>query len=219
MKDFVVIGCGRFGSSLALSLSELGKNVLCIDQNEEAIDKLASEVTHAVVADGGSESVLEDLGVHNMDCAVISISNNFEDSILATVACKKLGVPFVIVKSRNEEHAAIFRKLGADKTVVPERDMGQKLAHSLVSKNLVEYIELNEHMSLIEIRMPKAWEGKTLEALNVRKLYGVNIIAVMTDGAYLINPDPKKALPANSTIFVIGDNKGIQKVEHLADRD
>lgn len=219
MKDFVVIGCGRFGSNLALTLSSLGNNVLCIDQNEEIIEQLSSDVTHAVVADGGSESVLQDLGVHNMDCAVISISNNFEASILATVACKKLGVPFVIVKARNDQNAAIFRKLGADRTVVPERDMGLKLAHSLVSNSLVEYIELNEHLSLIEIRMPKAWEGKSLENLNVRKQYGVNIIAVISDGKYLVNPDPKKPLPTNSTIFVIGENNGIHKVELLANRD
>lgn len=215
-KEFAVIGCGRFGTSLALTLTEMGYEVLAIDKNEDVIDELSEHVTHAVVADVTQEHVLEDLGVANVDVAIIGTSSDFHASIVATIDCKELGVPRVIAKAQTKKHAMILEKIGADSVVIPEWDMGARLAHSLASGNIVEYLNLSDDYSLAEVNSPQCWENKTISELNVRAKYGVSIVAIVKDGVMDINPDPSDVLGEDDLLVILGDTKCVNRIEKLA---
>ena len=144
MRQFVVIGIGRFGGAIAETLSRLGHEVLAIDTDEEVIQKISDKVTHAVAADATDESVLKSLGVRNFDVAVVAIGSDIQSSIMTTLMLKELGIRYVVAKAQNELHARVLMKIGADKIVFPERDMGERVAHNLISSNILDYIELQK---------------------------------------------------------------------------
>lgn len=160
MKQFVVIGCGRFGKSLALKLSELNQEVLVIDQDEDVVNEISPFVNYAVTADVTAEGVLEDLGVQNFDVVIIGMSSNFEASVLVTATAKELGVDTVIAKVKDTLHGKIMTKIGADKVIIPEKETGLRLAHSLTKKSIIDFIEVSEEFSLMEIKAPKNWTNK-----------------------------------------------------------
>ncbi|HAE91450.1 MAG TPA: potassium transporter Trk, partial [Tissierella sp.] len=162
MKSFVVIGCGRFGSSIARTLYSLGNEVLAIDSSEEIIKEISEEVTHAVQADVMDETVLMDLGLRNFDVAVVAIGSDIEASIMATLVVKDLGIDKVIAKAQSELHGKVLSKIGADKIIFPERDMGVRVAHNLASTNILDFIELSPDYSILEIAALKEWEEKSL---------------------------------------------------------
>ena len=147
MKQYVVIGCGRFGSSVAKTLYELGNDVLAIDRNEEIVQEIYEYVTHAVQADVMDENVLKELGIRNFDVVIVSIGSDLEASILATLIAKELGVKVVIAKAQSELHGKVLSKIGADKVIFPERDMGVRVGHNLVSSNILDFIELSPDFS------------------------------------------------------------------------
>src|SRR5690625_199463 len=155
MKQFVVIGCGRVGKSLATNLSELDHEVLLIDNNKDTVDEMSRIVTHAVCADVTVEGTLEALGVQNFDTVIIGISSNLEAAIMATVEAKDLGVGTVIVKVKDSIHGNIIAKVGADRIIIPEKDAGVRLAHNLSSLKIVDYIEVSDEFSLMEVKDPK----------------------------------------------------------------
>ena len=154
-KQFLIIGLGRFGSSIAKTIYELGHDVLAIDKDEEKVQEISDYVTHAVQMDSTDESILKTLGVTNFDVAVVTIGSNLQDSVMATLILKELGVKYIIAKANNELHAKVLTKIGADKVVLPERDMGTRVAHNLVSSNILDYIELSEEYSILEIEAIK----------------------------------------------------------------
>ena len=156
-KQFLIIGLGRFGSSIAKTIYELGHDVLAIDKDEEKVQEISDYVTHAVQMDSTDESILKTLGVTNFDVAVVTIGSNLQDSVMATLILKELGVKYIIAKANNELHAKVLTKIGADKVVLPERDMGTRVAHNLVSSNILDYIELSEEYSILEIEAIKEW--------------------------------------------------------------
>ena len=213
MKNYVVIGCGRFGSSVAKTLYSLGHEVLAIDKNEEKIQNIAEQVTHAVEADCTDENVLKSLGIRNFDVAVISIGSDIQSSIMATLICKELGVQYVLCKAQNELQAKVLYKIGADRVVFPERDMGIRVAHNLVSQNVLEYIELDPHYSIAEIVAPSKWIGKTIGTLDLRANYGINVMAVKQGININISPEADDVLKAGDILVVIGKNEQINKVE------
>ena len=213
MKNYVVIGCGRFGSSVAKTLYSLGHEVLAIDKNEEKIQNIAEQVTHAVEADCTDENVLRSLGIRNFDVAVISIGSDIQSSIMATLIAKELGVHYVLCKAQNELQAKVLYKIGADKVVFPERDMGIRVAHNLVSQNVLEYIELDLHYSIAEIVAPSKWIGKTIGALDLRANYGINVMAVKHGMQINISPEAEDVLKPGDILVVIGKNEQINKVE------
>lgn len=213
MKNYVVIGCGRFGSSVAKTLYSLGHEVLAIDKNEEKIQNIAEQVTHAVEADCTDENVLKSLGIRNFDVAVISIGSDIQSSIMATLICKELGVQYVLCKAQNELQAKVLYKIGADRVVFPERDMGIRVAHNLVSQNVLEYIELDPHYSIAEIVAPSKWIGKTIGALDLRANYGINVMAVKHGMQINISPEAEDVLKPGDILVVIGKNEQINKVE------
>lgn len=219
VKDVAVIGCGRFGYHLAITLSQMGRNVIVIDDDEEVINSLANEVTYAVCADVTQENVLAEIGVGNCDAAVIAIGEHFEAAMMATLACKELGVPRIIAKARNESMGRVLRKIGATQIVIPERDQGIKLAHSLDSHNMADLIGLSTTHAILEVGCPSSWWDKTLKDLQVRSKYGVTIIGIKREGEPLIIPSPDDVFIEGDHIFMLGSNEDLAKIEKIIDVD
>ena len=178
MKSYIVIGLGRFGGSLARQLCTLGAEVLAMDVHNDLVQQLANDVTHAVVGDARDKEVLRALGVRNFDCAVIAIGDDLAASVLITMNLKELGAPYIVCKAHDETHRLVLEKLGADRVVIPEQEHAQRLARSMYSHNVLDYIELSEDYGILEVPAPKSWIGKCINELNVRAKLGVNIIAV-----------------------------------------
>lgn len=217
MKDIAVIGCGQFGSSVALTLSELGHDVLVIDENEDLIDAIADKVSHAVVADVMVEGTLKDLGIGNFDVVIIGMSTSFQASIMATIIAKDLGVPMIVAKVRDSLQGRVLKKVGANKIVIPEKDMGTRLAYTLTNKNIIEFIEVSEDYSMIELEVPKKWLNMSIFDLKVREEFGVSVVAIRTKEEIIINPTPEIKLTEGATIIIIGKNEEIKRVELLSD--
>lgn len=213
MKQFAVIGCGRFGSSVARTLYGLGFDVLAIDSNEDTIQNIADTVTHAVQADATDENSIKSLGMGNFDVAIITIGSNIQSSIMATLIAKELGVKYVVAKAQNELHAKVLYKIGADRIVFPERDMGVRLAHNLVSSNILDYIELAPDYSIVEIASLSEWEGLSLRDLNMRAKYGINVMAIKRGTEINISPRATDMVKKGDVLVVIGHNDDIQKIE------
>ncbi|MDD3839557.1 MAG: TrkA family potassium uptake protein [Clostridia bacterium] len=214
MKQFVVIGLGRFGSSVARTLYALGHDVLAIDKDEELIQDISDSVTHAVQADATDENALKSLGIRNFDVAVITIGSDIQASIMITLLAKELGVKYVITKAQNELHAKVLYKIGVDRVVFPERDMGVRVAHNLVSSNILDYIELDPDFSIIEITAISRWIGKTLEELDMRARYGVNVLAIKQGNDINISPRGDDLIQENDILVVVGSNEDIKRLEN-----
>ncbi len=218
MKQFAIIGMGRFGASIAKTLYSLGHDVLAMDEDEARIEEVSDYVTHAVVADATDEQTLTALGFRNFDVAVITIGGDLQSSILVCLLCKELGVKNVLAKAQNELHARVLRKIGVDKVVFPERDMGMRLAHNLVSSNILDFIELSNDHSLVEINAHESWQGKSLKEIDMRVNYGVNVMAIKHDGSINISPRGEDVVDSNDTLVVIGANDDIRRLEARADK-
>lgn len=216
MKSYIVIGLGRFGTSVALKLQELGNEVLVVDENEESVQRLANAVTYAVVGDARDESVLRSLGVENFDCGIVAIGGDLAASILITLNLKTLGVPHVICKAPNEQQKRALEKVGADRVVIPEREMAVKLAQNLTSSGVLDYTELSEECGIAEICVPKSWAGKTLRQLDVRARYGVTVAALRNasgDITVFIGPDYQ--LKETDELVMVGRNDDLIEVQKL----
>lgn len=213
MKQYVVVGCGRFGSSVARTLYKMGHNVLAIDSNEETIQNISDEVTHAVQADATDECALKSLGIRNFDVAIITIGSNIQSSTMATLIVKELGVNYVVAKANNEIHSKLLLKIGADRVVFPERDMGMRVAHNLVSSNILEYIELAPDYSIMEIAAFDEWVGKTLLDINIRSKYGINVMAIKHKHEINLSPIAMDRIEKDDVLVVIGHNKALKKLE------
>ncbi|HZK70103.1 MAG TPA: TrkA family potassium uptake protein [Clostridia bacterium] len=216
MKQYAIIGLGRFGTSLALTLQELGQEVLGIDANEEIVNNLSGKLTHIIQADAADENVLKSLGIRNFDVVVVSMGLDLESSILITLHCKEMGVPKVIVKATDDLHSRILYKIGADSVILPEQEMGIRVARNLISGSVLEYIELSSEYTLVEIKALPAWQNKTLRDLNIRTKYGVNIMAIKrNDGDMNIAPTASDKIGADDILVVIGHKDNINKLEKL----
>lgn len=212
MKSFVVIGMGRFGSSIAKELYKHGNEVMVIDENEELIQDIADDVTHAVVGDAADEAVLRSLGLRNFDVAIIAIGANLEASILVTVLLKEQGIKYILAKAQNELHGTILKKVGADRVILPEKDMAVRVANQLVQSNMLDYIALSTEYSIAEIKVPENWVGKTLKELDIRVHYGINIMAIKSDDGINISPMGEDILGEDDLIVVIGTDKEIANI-------
>ena len=215
MKSYVVIGLGRFGTEVARKLCELGCEVLAIDSSDSLIQQVANDVTQAVVADARDQEVLRALGVKDFDCAVVAIGGSLADSVLATMNLKELGVGHIVCKAHDETHRQVLTKLGADRVVIPEQENAIRLARSLSSFNVLDYIELSEDYGIIEVPLPKSWEGKSLKELNVRAKLGVNILAVKENGKINVSPGADDRLEAGNVLVVLGDTAALKAVQKL----
>ncbi len=214
-KQFAVIGLGRFGTSVAMTLQQLGHEVLAIDADEEIVQKLSDQVTHVVQADTTDENALNALGLRNFDAVVIAIGENVQANVATTLLVKEMGVPLIIAKARNALHGKMLEKIGADRVVYPERDMGQRVAHSLISTNVLDYIELSPSLSLVEVTAPGLFVGKTLLQSNMRAVYGVNVVAIKRGEQLIVPPQPNEIIQESDVLIVIGSTEGLQKLEVL----
>ncbi len=216
MKTYLVVGMGRFGSAVAARLYELGNEVLVVDENEENIQAIASRVTHAVVGDARDEAVLRALGARNFDCAIVAIGGDLAASILVTLALKELGIPAVICKASNETFKRALEKVGADRVVIPEREMAVKLAQSLSSSNVLDFIELSDDFGIAEVVVPDNWADRSIRELNVRAKYGVTILACQQPGEKLqVQPGAENVIRAGATVTVLGANERIARLQKL----
>lgn len=216
MKQLVVIGLGSFAEAAAVKLCELGNEVLVIDTDEAAVQRIADRVTHAVVADARDVEVLRQLGVGECDCAILGASSDIATSILITMALKEVGVPEVISKASSTVHKRALEKVGADKVVFPEREMAVKLAQSLSSSHILDFIELSSDYGIAELPCPKAWRGKTIRELNVRAVYGVNILAVRAHGQdIVVAPGGEFLLAQDDVVMVLGANAQLNAIQAL----
>ena len=215
MKSYIVIGLGRFGQTLARQLCMLGAEVLALDVRNDLVQQVAEDVTHAVVGDAQDKEVLRALGVRNFDCAIIAIGSDLAASVLTTMNLKELGVPYIICKGHDETHRRVLEKLGVDRVIIPEQENAQRLARSLNSHNVLDYIELSEDYGILEVPAPKAWVGKTLRELNVRAKLGVNIIAVENGKSTNVSPSADYQIQAGDVMVVLGDNYSLEAVQKL----
>ena len=212
MKSYIVIGLGRFGGSLARQLCTLGAEVLAMDVHNDLVQQLANDVTHAVVGDARDKEVLRALGVRNFDCAVIAIGDDLAASVLITMNLKELGAPYLVAKANDDLHAKVLRKIGADRVVFPERDMGVRLARSIVTPSVLDLMELSGDYQLAEILLPDGWEGESLRSADVRRKYGVNILSVHREGRYLAAPAPDMPFQTGDTLLVMGRREDVEKL-------
>ena len=215
MKSYLVIGLGRFGAEMALQLSNLGCEVLAIDVRSELVQQVAPYVTQAVVADGQDKDVLKALGVRDFDCAVVAIGDDLAASVLVTMNLKELGIPYLVCKAHDEVHRRVLTKLGADRVIIPEKEHAARLARSLSSPNVLDYIELSEDYGIVETPVPQSWHGKSLKELNVRAKLGVNILAVRRNGGIQVSPAADFAMAEGDVVVVLGDTTALKKVQKL----
>lgn len=215
MKSFLVIGLGRFGAGLALSLSAQGQEVMVMDTSSDKVQKISSEVTHAVVADARDIEVLKAIGVRNFDCCVVAIGDSLEASVLITMNLRELGAEYIICKAHNDMYRKVLEKLGVDRVIIPEQEQASRLAKSLCSQRMLEFIELSEEYAIVEIPAPSVWNGKTIIELNLRKKYGINVIAVGRKGHTEISPGGGFTILDGDVLMVLGDNKALKAVQKL----
>ena len=217
MKTFVVIGLGRFGSAVATELSSLGHEVLALDDSEENVQKVADKVTHAVTGDARDPAVLRALGVRNYDCAVVAVGVDVGTSALITLNLKELGVRQVICKAQSHVHRKVLEKIGADRVVFPEHEMGVKLAQGLSSSSVLNFIELSEDFGIVELEIPKSWQHRSIRDLDVRARYHVNIIAVRrgSTGQLTVAPGGDYVLEGKDAVVTLGRNEDINRLHDL----
>lgn len=213
MKQFAIIGLGRFGSSVAITLSKMGYEILGLDVSEERVNEIVEHVTHAVQVDALDEHALKAVGIRNFDVVVVAIGQDIQANILATVMLKEMGVKYVVAKAQNALHGKVLERVGADKVVFPERDMGEKVAHALVSKNIMEQISLSPEFSLVEMVAPPQFVNKTLVESQARNKYGVSILAIRRGGEVIISPRAEERMVEDDVLVVIGKNDRLQKFE------
>ena len=215
METYIVIGLGRFGSEVARKLCEQGCEVLAMDVQSALVQQVAPDVTHAVVGDAQDKEVLRAMGAGNFDCAIVAIGDNLAASVLTTVNLKELGVPYIVCKAHDQTHERVMKKLGVDRVVIPEYEFAGKLARSLSSHNVLDYIELSEDYGILEVPAPKSWVGKTILELNVRAKLGVNIIAVESGRTTNVSPSASYKILEGDIMVVLGDNKALEAVQKL----
>jgi trk system potassium uptake protein len=215
IKQYAVIGLGRFGTSVARKLYEAGHEVLGIDANEERVENAELFVTHAVVADTTEEKALTSIGISNFDCVIVAIGNDMQSSILTVSLLKELGIKKVIAKALGKRHGQVLEKVGADWIIYPERDMGERVANQLLSPNMLNYIELSKEHSLEEIKIPSKMSEKSLRDLDIRAKYNVSVIAIVREGEIIISPSPDQIIHKEDLLVMIGNREDIAKFSNI----
>ena len=217
MKSFLVIGLGRFGAAVAQELSTLGQEVLALDIDAENVQHISDQVTQAIQGDAQDEAVLRSVGARNFDCCVVAVGADMEASILITVMLKEMGAKYIVAKAMTPIHARVLERVGADRVVLPEIDMGQRLAQRLARTNVVDYIGVSDEFSIVEIHPPKSWVGNSLGKLGVRAKHQINVLAIRhgEGGQVDVNPQPDKVIGPDDLLIVIGTNEQVNSVVEL----
>ncbi|MGN0346980.1 MAG: potassium channel family protein [Lachnospiraceae bacterium] len=213
MKSFAIIGLGLFGTQLARDLYDAGHNVLAIDMDEERVENIADYVTQAVSLDAKNRELLAQVGIQKYDCVVMSITGDLATSVLITMNLKALGVPQIICKVQNETDREILEILGASYCLIPEHIAANKMAKKLTSRNIIDFTQLSDEYSIMELAVPSSWVGKSIIDINIRVHYGVNVIGKRSNGSLEVTFDPKVPFQAGEELIVIGSNRNLDKLQ------
>ncbi|SDI12537.1 potassium channel family protein [Desulfosporosinus hippei] len=212
-RQFVVIGLGRFGTSVAKTLSDLGHDVLAMDKNEHAVHALMNDVTQAVKADGREEETLRALGVRNFDVAIVAMGDDLEANILITLMLKEMGIPMVVAKAQSTQHGKVLEKIGADQIIYPEQDMGIRLANNLIRSNVLDFIELSQDYSIFEIAASTRFLKKSIGELDLRAAYGINVMAVKKKGGEIVvAPGPAYIIEDKDVLVIVSSKNALSKL-------
>jgi len=217
-KDYAVIGLGRFGASVAETLQEMGHSVLGVDISEARVNSLMHVLTKVVQADTTDEETLKNLGLRNFDAVVVAIGHEIQASTLTTLLLKEMGVKYIVAKAANDLHAKVLYRVGADRVVFPEREMGHRIASNLASTNILDYIELSPEVSLMEITARGQLASKKLRQLDLRNRFGINVLALKRGQEINVSPKADDYINEGDVLVVIGPNNGLQKVGKLCDK-
>lgn len=212
-KEFAVIGLGRFGGSICRELVQLGMEVMAIDMDEDRVNEYSSIASHAVIADTTDEMVLKSLGIRNFDHVVVAIGDNIQASILTTLILKELGVENITVKAQNDYHEKVLRKIGADQIVHPERDMGARIANNIASSSVLDYLQLSDEHSIVEIIANERLNGQNLQDLDIRAKFGLNIVAIKRENQVIVSPRATETLRTGDVLVVIGSDNDVDRFE------
>ncbi|MBD1380758.1 TrkA family potassium uptake protein [Bacillus sp. IB182487] len=212
-KLFAVFGLGRFGGSLVKEFHEMGIEVLAVDKNEEKVNEFAKYATHAVKANAIDENTLKQLGVRNVDHAFVSFGDDIEASILTSLLLKEIGVPKVWAKAQNDHHQKVLDRIDVDRVIHPERDMAKRIAHHIVSDKMIDYIELSNRHSIVEIVATNKIANSTLADLDIRAKYGCNIVGLERNGNIIVSPAAADLVQKGDILIVIGENRDIERFE------
>ncbi len=211
-KTYAVFGLGRYGLAVAQELIASGAQVIAVDSDEDTVNAAAAHIPVCKCADISDPEVIEQLGISNVDVAVIAMASSLEASVMATALCKEVGVPTVIAKCADEMHKKILMKVGADRVLIPEQEAGIRLAKNLLSSGFTDIIDLSKDISMVEIAVRPEWVGRSLIELNLRNKYSLNIVAIKQGDATTIDIDPAKPLQEDATLVVVGNTKKLKKI-------
>lgn len=219
-RQYIVLGLGVFGSTIAKTLSEFGCEVLAIDKNPECVQRVSEYVTRAVIGDVTDIQFLRDLGAEEFDVGIVAIGNHLEESLLGVLNLKELGVEDIIAKAKNKRFKAVLEKIGATRVVRPEKEMGEKIARSLLRKNITDLIEIDENYSVVEMKVPQAWVGHSLAGLNLRKHYGINILGKRDCLTHKLSLsiDPDYHIEMNDHFLMIAETDKIEKFDYFVEK-
>lgn len=217
VKSFLVIGAGRFGLSVARTLYSYGHDVMVVDSDESIVQQISSEVTGAVEANVASEAAMKALGVRDYDAVVLAIGFDIQASIMAAILLIEQQAQYIVAKAQTDLHGKVLEKIGVNRVVYPERDMGQKLAHSLIAPTIIDLIELSDDYSIVEVTAPEDMTGRTLKDLDLRARYGISVIALKKNGGGITNiaPAADDLVQAGDIIVAVGENRDLKKLEWI----
>lgn len=214
-KSYAVFGLGKYGASVAKELADSGAEVLAVDMNEELVNSLTNELPLCKCADITDPEVIRQLGIAHFDVVIVSAAGSLEASVMAITLCKEVGVKTVIAKCGSEMQKKIFERVGADKVVFPEQESGIRLAKNLLSSGFVDVVELSKDVSMVQLDIKKEWIGKSLIELNLRRRYGINVVAIRKKDRVQVNLDPEQGLAADTKLIVIGNTGRLERLAKL----
>lgn len=209
--QFFVAGLGRFGRSVAVTLEKMGYDVMAMDINEDAVQDLSDLLGYVVCADCSDEKNLNAIGAGNADVAVVAVGD-LSASLMTTLLLKEMGVKKIVVKALDALHGKMLQKIGADKIIYSENEMGVRVAHNLISPGIVDYIEMENNITILSIHVPPDWVGKSLIDIDVRKKYNITVVAIKRAGEMLVNPRPDMQMEAQDMLVILGDTESVKRV-------
>ncbi|MBQ9624909.1 MAG: TrkA family potassium uptake protein [Clostridia bacterium] len=212
MSKYAVLGIGRFGQNLAIELTNLGNEVLAVDLNEEHLAAIQEYVTHVAIADITDEDAVRDLGIEDFDGVIIGVGHDIQNSIMCAIICKELNVPKLWAKASTEMHAKALIKIGVDRAILVEKEMGIRVAHHMAHSNIVDYIALSDDYQMAELEVKPEWINKTISQINFRNKYGLNIIGVRRGEHFNISALADYTIMEKDVLCVIGKNSSIDKL-------
>ncbi len=212
-KRYAVIGLGRFGASLARELTEAGQYVLSVDIDANRVDELAPLLNRVVRADGTDPAALRVLRIHEFDTVVVAIGDNVEASVITVLHCRDLGVPYLVAQAQDEAHGRILKRLGADRVVYPQRDMGIRVASNISAGGIIDYVRLSDEYGLAEITPPRSVLGRSLLELDLPHRFGLNVMAIKRGNRIIVSPRAEERIAEGDIMVVIGSAAGIARLQ------